>query len=506
MGRRYNETAYDPKQSVFPLHLEQLISSRPMQYFPLFANLRGRACLVVGGGEVALRKVRLLLAAGAAVTVNAPVLHASLDAWRREGRIRHLPGHFRPELLAGQLLAIAATGDPAVNRRVWAEGGRRGMLVNSVDDPAASSFIVPAIVDRSPLIVAVSSGGAAPVLARRLRQWLEAVLPRGLGGLARLAGELRPKVKRRLPFLARRGFWEAQFAGQFAGHALAGREREARRAFNLELEHIAAAGTPQGHISLVGAGPGDPALLTLKALKRLGEADVVLHDRLVSAEILELARRDAELVAVGKHAGGSSAQEEIHALMIRHARRGRRVVRLKGGDPFIFGRGGEELAAAREAGIPCEVVPGITAALGCAAATGLPLTLRHTATAVTFVTAQSAHDLDTLDWPGLGSARHTIAVYMGAAKAASIRDQLIRHGRPRHTPVAVIEKGTTGAQRLVKGVLCFLPELLLRHDIRAPVLIVIGETAALAEEDSGSAAVSHARNPGAEWPGIARAG
>jgi uroporphyrin-III C-methyltransferase / precorrin-2 dehydrogenase / sirohydrochlorin ferrochelatase len=476
-----------------------------MDYFPLFADLRGRPCLVVGGGEVALRKVRLLLSAGAAVTVNAPELHPALAAWCRDGTIAHAPGRFEPTLLAGRWLAIAATDERAVNREVWSEGARRGLLVNSVDDPASSSFIVPAIVDRSPLVIAVSSGGAAPVLARRLRQWLETALPHRLGTLARLAGELRHKVKGRLGPTARRGFWEAQFAGRFASLALAGRERDARRAFHLALEHAATGPAPQGQISLVGAGPGDPALLTIKALQRLGEADVVLHDRLVSTEILELARRDAELVPVGKHAGGGCSQDEIHALMIGHAAAGRRVVRLKGGDPFIFGRGGEELAAARAAGIPCEVVPGITAALGCAAATGLPLTLRGTARAVTLVTAQGGDDLDTLDWPGLGAAGHTVAIYMGAGRAADIRDRLLAHGRAPATPVALIQDGTTSAQRLAVGMLAELPELIRRHDIHAPALIVIGETAALATADAAGQTERSAAL-GLRWNDVALAG
>lgn len=477
-----------------------------MNYFPLFADLRGRPCLVVGGGEVALRKVRLLMAAGAAVTVNAPGLHPALEILRRGERVSHIPGEFRPGLLAGQWLVIAATDDRAVNRRVWSEGNQRGVLVNSVDDPEASSFIVPAIVDRSPLVIAVSSGGAAPVLARRLRQWLETVLPRGLGDVARLAGELRHKVKARLPGVARRSFWESQFAGAFARHALAGRNRDALRAFHLELEHAAASPVPAGRISLVGAGPGDPGLLTLKAMQRLGEADVVLHDRLVSAGILELARRDADLIAVGKHAGGGCTQEDIHALMIRHAQAGRHVVRLKGGDPFIFGRGGEELAAARTAGIPCEVVPGITAALGCAAATGLPLTLRNTARAVTLITAQGGDDLDTLDWPGLGAAQHTLAIYMGAGRAATIRDRLIAHGRSPRTPVAVIQDGTTSAQRLASGVLAELPAMLDRNGIRAPALIVVGETAALAKAESGFGAGTLPGLSSASWSGVALAG
>jgi uroporphyrin-III C-methyltransferase / precorrin-2 dehydrogenase / sirohydrochlorin ferrochelatase len=477
-----------------------------MRYFPLFADLHDRPCLVVGGGEVALRKVRLLLSAGANVTVNAPRLHETLADWVREGRIAHVAGAFHPGLLPGHWLAIAATDDRAVNREVWAEGARRGMLVNSVDDPEASSFIVPAIVDRSPLVVAISSGGAAPVLARRLRQWLETALPRKLGALARLAGEMREKVKGRLDPAARRGFWESQFTGRFASLALAGRERDARRAFHLALERAAAGPAPQGRISLVGAGPGDPSLLTLRALQRLGEADVVLHDRLVPAAILALARRDADLISVGKHAGGGCAQEDIHALMIRHAAKGRRVVRLKGGDPFIFGRGGEELAAAREAGISCEVVPGITAALGCAAATGLPLTLRHAAHALTLITAQGGEDLDTLDWPGLGAARHTVAIYMGAGRAAAIRDRLVAHGRDPATPVALIQDGTLPTQRLASGTLAELPELMDRHAISAPALIIVGETAALAGLDPALCDQFVAERPFAHWDTVALAG
>lgn len=454
-----------------------------MDYFPLFVRLSGRPCLVVGGGGVALRKVRLLLEAGASVTVNAPELHPALAAWHRQGRIAHVPGRFDPALLAGSWLVIAATGEGAVNRRIWSEGERRGVLVNSVDDPGASSFIMPAIVDRSPLLVAICSGGTAPVLARRLRQWLEAILPPGLGGLGQLAGELRRKVKARLAPAARRGFWEAQFAGRFARLALAGRERAARQAFHLALESAAGKPPGPGRISLVGAGPGDPSLLTLKALQRLGEADVVLHDRLVSAAVLRRARRDAELVAMGKRPGGGARQQDIQALMIEHARAGRRVVRLKGGDPFVFGRGGEELAAARAAGLPCEVVPGITAALGCAAATGLPLTLRGKAQALTLVTAQGGDGLDSLDWPGLGAARHTLAIYMGVARAAQIRDRLLAHGRAPSTPVALIADGTTASQKLAKGTLGELPDLVRRHGIAAPALIIIGETAALAADE-----------------------
>jgi uroporphyrin-III C-methyltransferase / precorrin-2 dehydrogenase / sirohydrochlorin ferrochelatase len=477
-----------------------------MRYFPLFADLHGRPCLVIGGGEVALRKVRALLKAGAAVRVVAPALHPEVQALRDAGRLVHLPGRFRDAQLAGSLLAIAATGDPVVNRQVHAAGLRHGVLVNCVDDAATSSFIVPAIVDRSPLVVAISSGGAAPVLARRLRQWLETVLPQGLGALARLAGELRARVKRRLPMAARRGFWERQFTGPFGSLALAGHEREARRALHLELEREAAGPLRTGRISLVGAGPGDPSLLTLGALKRLGEADVVLYDRLVSPQVLALARRDATLVAVGKQAGGGCAQQEIHSLMLGHAGAGRRVVRLKGGDPFVFGRGGEELAAARAAGLDCEVVPGITAAMGCAAATGLPLTLRGVAHAVTFITAQGGEELEPLDWPGLAAAGHTLAIYMGAGRAAAIRDRLLAQGRAADTPVAIVQNGTTPAQRLLRGRLDGLAELLARHGVEAPAMIFVGETAALAAEQPIESAGLPLEAGGTRWTEIALAG
>jgi uroporphyrin-III C-methyltransferase / precorrin-2 dehydrogenase / sirohydrochlorin ferrochelatase len=477
-----------------------------MEYFPLFADLRGRSCLVVGGGEVALRKVRLLLEAGARVSVNARALHPVLADWRQRGRIHYLPGGFRATFLDEQWLAIAATDDPTVNGAVRAAGDARRVLVNSVDDPLASSFIVPAIVDRAPLMVAISSGGAAPVLARRLRQWLETVLPQQLGGLVRLAGALRAKVKRRLPAAARRGFWEAQFTGRFARLALAGDEAGARRAFHLALENQASGPPPAGRISLVGAGPGDPSLLTLKALQRLGEADVVLYDRLVSTGVLALARRDAELIAVGKQARGGCSQADIEALMLSHAAAGRRVVRLKGGDPFVFGRGGEELAAARRAGMPCEVVPGITAALGCAAVTGLPLTLRGVARAVTLITAQGGDEFDALDWPGLSAAGHTLVIYMGVGRAAAIRERLLAHGRAPDTPVALIQDGTGPSQRLVKGQLFELPSLLARHGITAPALMVIGETAALASAAEQFDALMPLAPAGAHWRDVALAG
>jgi len=455
-----------------------------MQYLPIFVDLKGRACLVVGGGEVALRKTRLLISAGGEVTVNAPTLVEGLAALERQGRIGHASGRFEPGLLEGRYLVIAATDSRSVNAEIFRAAETTGMLVNTVDDPTRCSFIVPAIVDRSPLVVAVSSGGAAPILARRIRQWLESALPSGVSILARLSGELRQRVKDRLVSLtARRRFWEQQLGGEFARLAMAGEERAARRVFNLAIES-GRADASLGQVSLVGAGPGDPSLLTVRAMQRLGEADVVLHDRLVSPAVLALARRDAEVIAVGKHTGGGGHnQDEINAMLVRYGQRGHRVVRLKGGDPFIFGRGGEEAAALQAAGVPCEIVPGITAALGCAAATALPLTLRGTSQAVTLLTANGGDTSPPPDWSAIAKLGHTLAIYMGVGRATEISARLIQHGRPGSTPVAIIQEGTTPRQRVLRGQLRSLADLIDAHAVRAPTLIVIGDVAALTREE-----------------------
>lgn len=455
-----------------------------MRYFPLFADLRDQSCLIVGGGDIALRKARLLIAAGARVSVVAPRLSPAMARLVAEaGWLNHRHGVFEPDMIAGHLLVIAATDLPEVNRAVFDASTRAGVFVNSVDDPGHSTFIVPAIVDRSPLVVAISSGGAAPVLARRIRQWLEAVMPEQLGELARLAGSLRQRVKDRLGSVRRRReFWERQLDGEFARLALSGRPEHAIRILDSALDNAAGRSRPSGRVSLVGAGPGDPGLLTLRAMQRLGEADVVLHDRLVSREVLALARRDADLVAVGKQTGGKGCrQESIQDTMVTLARRGLRVVRLKGGDPFVFGRGGEELAALRAAGIEWEVVPGITAAMGCAAATGLPLTYRDLSESVVFVTAHGKDQLAKLDWHLLAGTRQTVALYMGVARAAEVRSRLLHHGRSPQTPVAIVQNGTTPDQFVSVGTLDTLPEVLRENGIRSPALIYIGETAALIE-------------------------
>jgi uroporphyrin-III C-methyltransferase/precorrin-2 dehydrogenase/sirohydrochlorin ferrochelatase len=462
-----------------------------MRYFPLFADLHGRRVLVVGGGVVAERKVRLLLAAGADVTVVAPDIRPPLphagEGWGEgnggEGSLTLRHETFRPDHLDGVLLAIAATDDSTLNARVATLGRERNVLVNVVDDAEHSAFIVPAIVDRSPLVVAISSGGVAPVLARLVRERIEALLDGSIGALAQLLERWRARIKTALPDVhARRRFYERVVRGR-VGALL--RSRDSRGAEAALVAELAAqnAMPANGSVVLVGAGPGDAGLLTLNALRALQEADVVLHDRLVSQDVLDLARRDAEKISVGKAARGHSvSQERIHELMLEHARRGRRVVRLKGGDPFIFGRGGEELEYLRAHGIPFEVVPGITAALACGAYAGIPLTHRDHAQSLRLATAHCGDSIDTLDWAALAQERQTVALYMGVAGLGTIRSQFLAHGRAPGTPVAIVENGSRPEQRVLLATLDELEAIGRDADVKSPALVIVGEVAALAEE------------------------
>lgn len=460
--------------------------------FPVFANLRGRTVLVVGGGAVARRKVQALLEAGARVVVGAPVLEPQLSALRDAGEIEHRAGVFQPEWLAQAWLVIAATDDIAINRAVAVAGEARRLWVNVVDDSEVSSVHLPARVERGPLQIAISSGGGAPMLARHVREQLETQFDDAFGALAELLARWRTRIREQLPHLpARRRFFEGLLAGPIIGLLRRGDAPAAEHALLTALAdaHTAHDGTAHdgrhtnGRVALVGAGPGDPGLLTLRGLRLLNEADVILHDRLVSADVLQLARRDAERVEVGKQAGlHHVTQEQTNALMIEHARAGKRVVRLKGGDPFVFGRGGEELQALRHAGIDFEVVPGITAAVACAAYAGVPLTHREHAQSVRFITAHCKDSLDTLDWPELAQERQTLAVYMGVAGLDALARRLIAHGRGPSTPFALIENGSRPEQRVVTGPLQELAWRARHHAVQSPALLIIGEVAALASD------------------------
>ena len=453
-----------------------------VDFLPIFLRLKGRLAVVVGGGQVAERKIELLLKAGARVKVVAPDLTPELDALLKQARLSHVREKFNAEHLVGAALIIAATDDAGLNREIYQLASAKNIPVNAVDDPEHCSFVMPAIVDRSPIMVAISSGGKAPVLARHLRAKFEALLPSSVGRLASLAGRWRAEVKRRLGSLGeRRRFWESVLTGNVASRVSAGRDEDAERLLATELDRFAIDdSTTRGEVYLVGAGPGDPELLTMKALRLLQQADVVLYDRLVSAEVLDLARRDADKIYVGKaERRHSLPQEEINQLLVGLAASGKRVCRLKGGDPFVFGRGGEELEALSDAGIDYQVVPGITAAAGCAAYAGIPLTHRDFAQSCNFVTGHTKADGSEPDWNALTKSGQTLVFYMGLKNLPDISKNLKRHGMPAGTPAAVIEAGTTASQRVVTGTLDTLPALVRRDAIGAPALIIIGEVVSL---------------------------
>lgn len=450
-----------------------------MDYLPIFADIRNKPVLIVGGGDVAARKIDLLRRAGARVLVVARELCTELAQLESSGSVDWFAREYQSSQLDSVYLVIAATDDSELNGRVFTDAGERSLLANVVDDQPKCSFIFPSIVDRSPLVVAISSSGTAPVLARLLREKLEALLPGNLGQMAEIAGQWRDKVKQRFGRMSeRRRFWETAFNGLFASQVASGNVAGAKQTLDQQLS---CPETSQGEIVLVGAGPGDAGLLTLRGLQVMQQADVVLYDHLVSEEILDLVRRDADRICVGKRANAHSVpQEETNRLLVELALRGKRVVRLKGGDPFIFGRGGEELQAAVEAGIPFQVVPGVTAAAGATAYAGIPLTHRDHAQSVLFITGHCRADGEGMDWPSLARARQTLAIYMGTVKAAEISAQLIAHGRDAQTPVAVIGRGTRQDQQVLIGTLEELEALAQRAP--TPALLVIGEVVNLHQQ------------------------
>lgn len=450
-----------------------------MDYLPLFLNIKNRPCLVVGGGEVAARKTALLLRAGGRVVIVSLTLGNTLKQWVAEGKVSHRAMEFSAIDIDGCCLIVAATDNSEVNRQVYELATLINIPVNVVDCPELCSFIFPSIVDRSPIIVAVSSGGASPVLARLLRARLETIIPAAYGRLAALAADFRDAVKKRFENSAqRRIFWEKILQGPVAERVFAGQDNAARIALQTELDAGHASAT--GEVYLVGGGPGDPDLLTFRALRLMQQADVVLHDRLVSDEVLDLTRRDAERIYVGKRRSVHAVrQEEINQLMVKLAKEGKRVLRLKGGDPFIFGRGGEEIDTLAQEGIPFQVVPGITAANGCAAYAGIPLTHRDYAQACIFVTGNLKDGSMDLNWDALVQPQQTIVVYMGLVGLDILCHELVAHGMPSTMPVALIQQGTTRNQRVLIGTLATLPEIIKNTEVHAPTLIIVGEVVKL---------------------------
>ena len=454
-----------------------------MDYLPIFMNLRGRTSVVIGGGEVAFRKIGMLLKAGANVTVVSPELCPELSDWQAQDKVVHVAARFEPPQLDGAQLVIAATDDEAVNRHVSIAAQARNIPVNVVDAPKLCTFVVPSVVDRSPIVIAVSSGGKAPVLARLVRARLETLIPASYGRLAQLAGDFRDKVKARFPTSQqRRIFWESVFQGPIAERVFSGQEQAARQELHAVLD--GASDMPhRGEVYLVGGGPGDPDLLTFRALRLMQQCDVVVYDKLVSQPVMELVRRDAERIYVGKQRDQHTLpQEDINQLLVRLAREGRRVLRLKGGDPFIFGRGGEEIETLMESGIPFQVVPGITAASGVASYAGIPLTHRDHAQSCIFATGHLRDGTVDLDWSVLARPRQTIVIYMGLVGLPEICRQLVAHGLPASTPAAVVQQGTLPQQRVVVSDLARLAHEVEVAGLHAPCLTIIGTVVGLRDK------------------------
>lgn len=447
-----------------------------MDFLPIFMDVKGKLCLVVGAGDVALRKASVLMSAGAAVRVVARTFHPDFDDMPG---IERVAGCFKPEYLEGAALVFAATNDRALNRELSGLARLRNIPVNVVDSPELCSFIMPSILDRSPLIVAFSSGGASPVLVRMLRGKLETMIPARFGHLASFCARLRDTVKARISTSAgRRIFWENALEGVIAEKVLAGDETGGEALLLAGLDNEGA--RPSGEVYLVGAGPGDPDLLTFRALRLMQKADVVVYDNLVSLPILEMTRRDATRIFVGKQRDNHTLpQQEINALLVRLATEGKRVVRLKGGDPFTFGRGGEEIETLAEHGIPFQVVPGITAASGVSAYAGIPLTHRDYAQSVIFITGHLKAGTLDLDWEALCRPKQTAVIYMGLGSLAEICRQLIAHGQPADLPCAVVMNGTQADQQVVTGTLQTLTDRVALAHLKSPSLIIIGEVVKL---------------------------
>jgi uroporphyrin-III C-methyltransferase/precorrin-2 dehydrogenase/sirohydrochlorin ferrochelatase len=460
-----------------------------LDQLPIWLSLRARSVLVVGGGEKAAAKIRLALAAGADVTVVAPRLGGEASDLARAQRVRHIAREFAAADLEGRALVYGATGIDAVDTQVSESAKARGVLVNVVDRPALSDFSMPAIIDRSPVVVGVSTGGTVPALAAAVRARVEAALPARLGRLAAFAESFRSGIRAKIANgPARLRFWQGVVSGPIAEQVLAGAEARAHAGVLLALNG-ADAEHATGTVFLVGAGPGDPELLTLRAVRLLQTADVIVYDRLVGEDVLTYARRDAERVFVGKEPTRHPvSQDEINALLLERARAGLNVVRLKGGDPFIFGRGGEEAEHLRAAGVAVEIVPGITAGLACAAVAGVPLTHRDHAMEVTFVTGHGQEEGAEPDWAALARTRHTLVVYMGVGHAEEIAAKLVAHGLTASMPVAIVQNGTLPGQRVIAATLGRLSAAIAEYGVSNPAVFLIGDVARAAQSDATVAA------------------
>ncbi|WP_180005770.1 siroheme synthase CysG [Acinetobacter sp. YH12237] len=453
-----------------------------MDIFPISLKLQQQPCLIVGGGHIAYRKAVLLAKAGAKVDVLAPEIDVNLLQLVQQSQGQYVQDVFSPSTaLRHYRLVIAATDNNLVNQQVFAACEAENVLVNSVDDPPHCRFMVPAIIDRSPLVISVASNGTSPVLSRQIRTQLESTIPHGMGKLAEFSGQWRAAVKQKIVNPdERRIFWEELYASPLKEQVFNDNLDAANQSIQQALAEWQ---TPKGEVYLVGAGPGDPELLTLKALRLMQQADVVIYDRLVSAPILELCRRDAEKVFVGKARSNHAVpQEGINALLVKYAQAGKRVCRLKGGDPFIFGRGGEEIQELYEAGVSFQVVPGITAASGCSAYAGIPLTHRDYAQSVRFLTGHLKEGSPELPWSELVYEHQTLVLYMGLVGLESICEKLIAHGQRADMPVALISKGTTPEQKVVVGTLADIASKVAQHHIQAPTLTIIGEVVNLREQ------------------------
>ena len=451
-----------------------------MDFLPIFLNVKGRRCVVVGGGAIALRKAILLVRAGARLIVVAEHISEELQRLCEENEGTIETGSFELAMLKGPALVIAATNDLEVNKRVSQQAKQLDIPVNVVDQPELCSFIMPSIVDRSPVVIAISSGGTSPILTRKLKELNEVMIPARIDKLAKLLGSYRTQVKSKISELPRRiRFWEKLLDSEVPELVYSGDESAAAALIEQQLDNPDV-DTVRGEVYLVGAGPGDPDLLTLKALRLMHKADVVLYDRLVSPEIMLKLRPDAQKIHVGKERANHTVdQETINQMLVRLAQEGKKVLRLKGGDPFIFGRGGEELETLAAAGVSFQIVPGITAASGCASYAGIPLTHRDYSQSVRFLTGHSKEGGVRLDWDVLAQEQQTLVFYMGLTGLPTICQQLVIHGMDSTMPVALIQQGTTSNQKVLIGDLATMPELAAAEKIQAPTIIIVGQVVKL---------------------------